>query len=112
MDDSAITIVAITNHGTCRLHARKSGVESAVGAALAAIPRMSQLKLLLGRSYGRSHRRLLKSEDGGSVLVNQLNDSTAAAGNAGHRFVGNNDRQPGLFHDQLVDIPQLGAAPG
>ena len=39
-------------------------------------------------------------------LVHQLQDSPAAARDAGERIIGHHDRQPRLFGEQLVDIAQ------
>ncbi len=42
--------------------------------------------------------------EGAGVLFGQLEDAAAAAGDAGQRILGDDDRQPGLFHEQLVDV--------
>ncbi len=42
---------------------------------------------------------LLQSEYGGPMFINQFDDATAATCNAGHRIVGDDNRQPRFFHE-------------
>src|SRR3984957_9780443 len=46
----------------------------------------------------------------GPHLIHELEYATAAARNAGERIIGHHHRQPGLFHQQLVDVAQQRAA--
>ena len=48
----------------------------------------------------------------GSELVHQLQDATAAPRDAGQRILGDDDREAGFFHQQLVDVTQQCAATG
>ena len=46
------------------------------------------------------------------MLVGELEDPAAAARDAGQRIVGDDHRQAGFFHEQLVDVAQQRAAAG
>src|SRR5262245_17927785 len=46
------------------------------------------------------------------MLFGQLEDAAAAAGDAGQRIVGDDDRQAGFLHEQLVDVLEQRAATG
>src|ERR1700735_223579 len=55
---------------------------------------------------------LLESEVTGAHSVHQLENPAAAARDAGERIVRHDDRQAGLFGEELVDIAQQRTAAG
>ncbi len=57
---------------------------------------------------GEGHAGLLlfEAEVPGAQLVHQLEDATATACHAGEGILGDDDRQAGFFHQQLVDVTQ------
>ena len=57
----------------------------------------------------RSPQSLVKMLPSLSILLERL---ARAAHDAGQRIVGHDDRQPGLFHQQAVDVAQQRAAAG
>jgi hypothetical protein len=48
----------------------------------------------------------MQVKDSSSMRFREFEDSSAAAGHASQRIVGDERRQPGLFHDQLIDVAQ------
>ena len=53
---------------------------------------------------------LFQAENRRAVLVDEFDDSTTATGDTGQRIIGDNDRQSGFFHQQLVEVAEQCAA--
>src|SRR5260370_26349704 len=47
-----------------------------------------------------------------SMLFRELEDSSPSASHASQRIIGDEHRQPGLFHDQFIDVAQQCASTG
>src|SRR5258708_10972942 len=59
---------------------------------------------------GSGSLALLQSEDAWSMFLGEFEDPAAAACDAGQRIVRHHHWQPGLFHEQFINVPQQRAA--
>ena len=57
-----------------------------------------------GRGHGDVLGLSLQSEYSWAVLVDELDDPSAAPGDAGQRVVGDDDRQSGFLHQEFVEV--------
>src|SRR6266849_10866716 len=48
----------------------------------------------------------MQVKDASSMLFRELEDSSPSASHASQRIIGDEHRQPGLFHDQFIDVAQ------
>ena len=60
----------------------------------------------------RPGRESLQAEYSRTVFVDELDNSSATASDAGQRIIGDNDWQSGFLHQEFVDVAQHGATTG
>jgi len=48
--------------------------------------------------------KLLQAKDSSSILLGEFEDLPAAACNTSQRIIGDQYRQPGLFHNQFINV--------
>ncbi len=92
-----------------KMSSRKRAPSAGILAEVVVLDREATIAIRCSKGgFGRGVH--LQSEYRWPVLVDQLDHAAAAAGDAGHRVVGDDDGQARLLHQQLVDVAEQRAA--